>query len=407
MKGRFLHIALLLCAIVAGATTIVCAQNGGGREIDVKIYFSYDQTHIDPTYMANHTTLLVIDSLLRDSQYLATLSNIRVSVQSSPEGSVSYNRRLSERRCRVLEEYFAQNYPHVDAELWSFEAVAENWAEFRLHLAEDAELPNREQVLSIVDGEREPDAKEWLLKKMNHGETWQYIRQHILPQQRFGASVIFVPLVHVPLAQQPEFAQSAPPQMSMPGYTPPPSEELLVAVKSNLVLDLLTVVNIAAEVPIGEHWSVVGEVAYPWWRSWRANYTMQIESYHAEVKYWLGDRTMREQLEGWSVSAYGGWGRYDIQPFTKRGVQGEFSDFGLELGYSHPIARNLNLEYTVGLGYVSTRYEDYRMVRNTDKYGDIKVIPYPWMKNSVRTLLPTRCGVSLVWLIRTKRGGGR
>ncbi len=408
MKGKFIKISISICTVVAFMLTSMSlfAQGVGGRVVDVKIYFPYDEAYLDSTYMGNYGTLTLADSLLKDSAYISTLHKIEITAQSSPEGRVNYNMRLSERRKQTLKKYFTENYPQIDPTLWSFNAVAENWELFHRQLVEDPNLPNRDRVIAISESDRDPDGKEWLLKTMNDGRPWRYIKENILPSQRFGASILFIPMLYSPIAKIGEFKpEMRLEKIGLPQYTTTLTKEskLLFAIKTNLVLDAVSVINIAAELPIGERWSVVGEVVYPWWRSWEKDLTMQIESYHAELKYWLGDRTTKEQLQGWSVGAYGGWGRYDIQPFTRTGVQGAFTDVGLEIGYAHPIARSLNLEYTVGCGYVSTKYEDYKMVNNTDEYGDIKVIPYPWMQNRLRSVLPTRCGVSLVWTIKNAR----
>ncbi len=405
MKNRLIKISISICAFVLFATMSALAQSIGDKRVDIKIYFPYDQAYIDSEYMGNKQSLSLADSLLKDSEYITTLRQIVVTAQSSPEGSVAYNARLSERRSQSLKKYFTESYPQIEQSLWSFQAVAENWELFHKNLEEDPYLPERERILAISRSDREADAKEWLLKTMDGGKPWLYIKNNILPSQRFGASMLFIPISSPSLAGEMKFRNSDNiPQLPLPRFGLTESinnkSKLLFAIKTNLVLDALSVVNLGVEIPIKERWSVVAEMVHPWWRSWPADFTMQIESYHGELKYWLGDRTRKEQLQGWSLGAYGGWGRYDIQPFTRTGVQGYFSDYGFEVGYAHRIARNLNLEYTIGLGYVSTNYEDYKMVNSTDEFGDIKVIPYPWMQNSLKSILPTRCGVSLVWLIK-------
>ncbi len=386
-----------------------------GREVDLKIYFPYDESFIDPTYMDNSHNLHIVDSLLSDASFITSLQQIEIIAQSSPEGKIEYNERLSEQRRESLEKYFTTNYPEIEPTLWSFIAVAENWELFIDQLYEDPNIPNREKVLEIALGERITDEKEWLLKKLDDGRSWAYIKENILPSQRFGAKIVFIPTTEpatepiITVAQTQEQEPIPTPEPKQQVTQPQPlqtteEEKTLLAIKTNLLLDLITAVNIAVEVPIGNRWSVVGEVLYPWWQSWDNEFTMQIESYHAEVKYWLGNRSREDRLLGWSVGLYGGWGRYDIQLFSPSGVQGDFFDAGAEIGYSHSIAKNLHLEYTVGVGYLSTDYNDYDVVNNTDEYGDIKVIPYPWMNNSLKSVLPTRCGVSLVWTIK---GDGR
>lgn len=406
MTNKSIRTAIVFCIITLLTWRTTYAQNIGGRVVEVNIFFHYDKAHIDPTYMDNKHSLQLVDSLLSDSNYISTLHKIEITVQSSPEGSIAYNERLSNKRRASLKEYFTKNYPQIDRSLWSFNAVAENWNSFLIDLTQDENLPNREEVLSIARSQRDDDSKEWLMKQLDNGKPWLYIKEHILPSHRLGASMLFIPSINPPLAGSIDFTTDTQlPLTALPHYTQPSKEKqkLLFALKTNLVLDALSVVNIAAELPIGERWSVVAEVTHPWWRSWKSDFTMQIESYHSEVKYWLGDRSLREQLEGWSVGAYGGWGRYDIQPFNPKGVQGQFSDIGVVIGYAHPIAKNLNLEYSLGVGYLSTKYENYKMAYDTDEYGDIKVTPFPWMQNSLKSILPTRCGVSLVWTIKNSR----
>ncbi|MFI3267429.1 MAG: DUF3575 domain-containing protein [Rikenellaceae bacterium] len=415
MKFITFFICITFVTFVANAQEQKCS-NPKGHTIDIKIYFPYDESYIDSLYMENHTSMHLIDSILKDSLYISTLREIDIIAQSSPEGSVAHNERLSERRKQSLEKYFTTNYPQIEPSLWSFQSMAENWDLFREHLAEDPNLPNREEVLAITDGDRELDVKEWLLKTMNGGKTWEYIKERILPTQRFGASVLFIP-IEEPTIEEPitEVDTIVVVETQQVTIVEEPIEEpieekkesdILFALKTNLLLDVVSVINIAAEIPIGNKFSVVGEVVYPWWRSWPNNYTMQIESYHAELKYWLGNRTRENRLTGWSVGVYGGWGLYDVQIFSETGVQGDFYDVGAQVGYSHQIAKNLHLEYTLGLGYISTKYNDYYMAYDTEDYGDIKVIPYPWMNSKLSTVLPTRLGVSLVWLINTNRKGG-
>lgn len=194
---------IIFTIFVAFTTSVVSAQdmvtiNHSGEVVDVKIYFPYDEAYIDPTYMGNDRTLHVVDSLLSDTIYIATLSRIEITAQSSPEGSVEYNEQLSERRRLSIKEYFTTNYPDIDPSLWLFNAVAENWELFHLHLVEDPNIPYKKELLYIVESDREPDEKEEILREMRGGKSWRYIKEHILPTQRFGASILFIPIDYTP-----------------------------------------------------------------------------------------------------------------------------------------------------------------------------------------------------------------
>ncbi|MFR9513120.1 MAG: hypothetical protein SNF69_05735 [Rikenellaceae bacterium] len=83
MVYRVAKIAITFVVLFAAVS--VYAQNSSGLMVDVKIYFHYDKAHIDPTYMDNQHCLHIVDSLLRDSQYVSTLRRIEVTAQSSPE----------------------------------------------------------------------------------------------------------------------------------------------------------------------------------------------------------------------------------------------------------------------------------------------------------------------------------
>ena len=77
---------------------------------------------------------------------------------------------------------------------------------------------------------------------------------------------------------------------------------------------------------------------------------------------------------------------------------------GISAGYAHSIGRHLRLEYSVGVGYLRTDYRKYKPVEGT-KYGDIKVMEYPWEKKRHSGFLPSKLEVSLVWLLHAGKGG--
>lgn len=63
---------------------------------------------------------------------------------------------------------------------------------------------------------------------------------------------------------------------------------------------------------------------------------------------------------------------------------------GLEYGYSLPIDRRLNIDFTIGVGYWGGTYHEYKPVDNC----------YVWQSTKQRHWFgPTKAEVSLVWLI--------
>jgi hypothetical protein len=82
---------------------------------------------------------------------------------------------------------------------------------------------------------------------------------------------------------------------------------------------------------------------------------------------------------------------YDIE-LGGRGYLGDRWTYaaGVETGYSLPIARRLNIDFNIGIGYLSGHYKEYLP---NDKC-------YIWQVTKQRRWFgPTKIEASLVWLI--------
>ena len=169
----------------------------------------------------------------------------------------------------------------------------------------------------------------------------------------------------------------------------------LFAVKTNLLFDAALMPNIEVEVPIGKRWSLNGEYMFPWWLINDDRYCLQILMGGLEVRYRPGKRSGRDVLTGHFLGLYAGGGKYDLQ-WDKNGYQGEFFiAAGVSYGYAHSIARNLRLEYNIGIGMLRT---DYRHYHSRDNHRTLL-----WQENGEYTWLgPTKLKISLVWLITGK-----
>lgn len=169
----------------------------------------------------------------------------------------------------------------------------------------------------------------------------------------------------------------------------------LFALKTNLLFDAALMPNIELEIPIGKRWSLNAEYMFPWWRINDDRYCLQVLMGGLEGRYWLGKREKREVLTGHFMGLYAGGGKYDLQ-WNTNGYQGEFFiAAGLSYGYAHSIARNLRLEYNIGVGMLRTNYRHYHA---RDNHRTLL-----WQENGEYTWLgPTKLKISLVWLISRK-----
>ena len=410
-------VIIILCAI--------CFQNVFAQQVysnmdtsnNFVFHFRFDKHIVDSGYMNNNKTLKKIDSIFFNEKIRHSLNSIHVFASSSLSGRLERNRWLSKQRSRAVKGYIEWKYPHIDQSLIQTTETDENWSGLRKLVEADPNVPSREKVLAVIDTDINLATKKWRLKQIKNGESWHYVERHFFKELR--SSVICVVLykkniemleskvdsIRIPEVKE-ETKKTFVEEILSPSVETLPLEKTLFAIKTNLLADVLSIANIEIEVPIGERWSVSGELITPWWRKSNSNWTMQMLAGNGAVKYWLGDRSQSDLLMGWSLGLYGGGGKYDLQLFDKEGKQGEFFNTGLQGGYAHKIGKKLRLEYSLSLGFLRSDYKEYTKVKDT-KYGDIKVFEFPWEVKRLHWIGPTNAKISLVWVLnyKSKKGG--
>ena len=425
-------IIIILCTLCL--QHILAQQKGTKIESsdDFIFHFRMNKHLLDKGYMNNSIILQKLDSLLGNEKIIERLDSIEVVASSSPEGMLKHNRWLARERAKAIKGYIVWKYPHINQ--WSIHiaSVDEGWNGLRKLVEADHKVPDREKVLVLIDTDVNHATKVWRLKQIQQGASWRYIANNCLKQLRSGAAcvtlfqkeeevvakviepeevkVVVEKELEVIVEKEPEIVVVKPVEPKVEVVTKPLLiTKPLFAIKTNLLYDAVSALNVEIEVPIGQRWSVSGELITPWWRKSKSDWTMQVLAGDAAVKYWFGDREKKKVLTGWNLGLYGGGGKYDLQLFDKHGSQGDFFSVGLQGGYAHSIARNLRLEYSFGVGFMRSQYKEYDKHTDT-KYGDIKVFEYPWEVKQRDWIGPTNFKVSLVWLLNyktTKKGDKR
>ena len=89
------------------------------------------------------------------------------------------------------------------------------------------------------------------------------------------------------------------------------------ALKTNLLFDLVSALNVEVEVPISKRFSVATDWVFPWWtldngcaNSKRSR--LQVLNGNLEGRYWFGNREQKRLLNGWFAGFYAGGGLYDF-----------------------------------------------------------------------------------------------
>jgi hypothetical protein len=256
------------------------------------------------------------------------------------------------------------------------------------------------------------DRKKELLKKLNGGRPWRYIKAKILPNLRYATWV--AEWVYVP--QMPENLPAVDPIRSQavaqaprihwaPAQSPTrPQQEgskIILGLKTNLLYDILSLTNFSIEVPFcKDNMSVLYYHQFPWWTWGQANneYCTRFLSIGAEARWWFKPKG---RLNGHFIGAYAESGKYDFEYKRSICYQGEFYSAGLSYGYAMPIGRNLNLEFSISAGYASIAYRGYTPSENYEiLWRD------PNKTGRLSYFGPTKAQVSLVIPIKVKTKGG-
>ena len=172
----------------------------------------------------------------------------------------------------------------------------------------------------------------------------------------------------------------------------------LFALKSNLLFDAALLPNVEFEVPIRNKWSILGEWMFPWYLSGDNSKALEVLMGSIEGRYWFGNRQNKSALTGFFLGIYAGGGLYDVR-YKGKGYQGEFLiSSGITSGYSLRVCDQLNFEFSLGFGFMRSKYEYYIAENN---YHDLI-----WQNDGIFNWIgPTKAKVSLVWLFNKKVRG--
>lgn len=105
--------------------------------------------------------------------------DVIISGTASPEGKYSVNERLAAGRTQAVYDYVVGKYDFPDG-IIKAQSVPENWAGLRKFI-EASSFKNKADLLDVVDGSLDADAKE---AKLRNSANWGAIRNNCLPYLR-------------------------------------------------------------------------------------------------------------------------------------------------------------------------------------------------------------------------------
>ncbi len=394
----------------------------------VKIHFRQGKITLDPSVGNNREVLDRIKDSLSYSFTVDSIYKLRkviVTGGASPEGSVRLNEGLSRNRANVLFKYLSR-YAELPDSLMIFSFLGRDWNGLLQSVKLDPDVPNREETIKFLedvverckDGEKEEDKNFQRFTQLCGGAPYRYTYRKLFPPLRASSveltyeriwNPIKIPPVkidivhHVPALglEMGEIAKAELPDMPLPFY---------MAIRTNMLEDVLLVPHIGVEFYLGKQWSIGANWKYAWWKNDRKHDYWRIYGGDVTLRKYFGRKAEEKPLQGHHIGLYGQVLTYDFE-LGGKGVMGGVPGgsifdkcnygVGIEYGYSHPVARRLNLDFSIGLGYFGGEYREYKPVDDC----------YVWQATKQRHFWgPTKAEVSLVWLIgrgnvNTKKGG--
>lgn len=177
--------------------------------------FPVNETVIYPQYRKNPEELAKIkrdiDNVMFDKS--VTVTSISLHGYASPESPYSNNTRLAKGRTEALKDYLMRKYA-FSSRLFTTAYTPEDWENLRGFLmntsgrkvkdnfwydnpayvetpeAPDFVIAHRDELISIIDKNMNPDAKEELLKKVGDGQPYLWLLQHVYPGLRHTDYII-------------------------------------------------------------------------------------------------------------------------------------------------------------------------------------------------------------------------
>lgn len=309
---------------------------------------------------------------------------------------------MSEERAATVRSFVIDNLPtdsNLDSTLIRTYPMSENWVGLISEVESRYHRHNREEVLALLkDQSLRDDVRKWKLRQIDNGFTWDYLCTLYMPFLR-ATSVITI-FRSLPKAEAKVPSQTTTVTYSddiVSGHT----QKVFMSFRTNMLYDLALTPTIGVDFHLGRNWTLGANWSYAWWHKDSWSYYHRVYGGDINLRKYFGASARRRPLSGHHIGIYAQALTYDFE-YGSTGFLSEFSyGGGLEYGYSLPVSRTLNIDLSIGCGYLGGEYKVY------DPIDD----HYVWRETRQRHWFgPTKAEISLVWNIGNKvfrKGGAR
>ena len=197
-----------------------------------------------------------------------------------------------------------------------------------------------------------------------------------LTQEQSAEALTPQPAIETPTEPETPIKEEEPSELK-PETTAPTTETQITptrsfqwAIKTNVAYLAATVANLGVEFAFGEHYSINVPFIYSPYTV-ADNYKLRFLAIQPEFRYWL-DTPMKGHFFG--VHLHGGFFNIAVDDKNRYQSPDGFYGIGLSYGYKLPFNQHWGAEFSIGAGYVHTKYNVYYNIPNGAKHTD--GIPY-------------------------------
>lgn len=387
-----------------------------------KIYFRPGHSKFDPVVRDNYNVMKSFVEEVRRQYSDDNIECLTIRSYTSPDGVSTVNDLVSEKRCKAIAAYIVQE-TKISPELIGTVPEGIAWDEFRAMVADNADIPDRDKVLGIIDNtpvwvvdsrHNIVGSRKKSLMDLNGGETYRWLLDNLFPELRYVSLELHLKdsipaptqALESSLAEKADTLQQYPTGFPLPVHQDKPAKKhqrtekahkCRFALKTNVLYLPILMPSLEFEWRMGNYLSMSIEGDIAWWKDRERHKCYQLAVVSPEIRVWFRGDSMRRGLY---AGLLGGIGLYDLENGTK-GYRGEGVMAGLCVGYMWPIGKSFAIDAEIGGGWMNTVYKEYRPYEghhiyirsfDTDYYG------------------PLKCKLSLVWRfgkVGPKQGGGK
>lgn len=390
---RMLCLAWVLLSLVASAFAQEVTEKNvttarEQRRDEMHIRFRVSRNIIDPRYMNNADSLKRIvewvDEAKRDK--MIDLVSVEFCGAVSPEGSVRFNRWLSNARLEALEKY-VRNLIEIPEDIIVRNDHYIAWSELD-EMVSNSDMSNKDAILSIIRSENtstgeQLDSRIDALKQLDNEVTWWKLYHTYFKHMRNAYTVLVTQKSDYALEYE-KMMQPISPYVDLSQPMPvvpiilvnpaPEPDKRYMYIKTNLVGLGMLMANLGVEFDMGNKFSFVLPVYYSAVNYFKQTLKFRTFAVQPELRYWLKDNK-----DGFFVGAHAGFAYYNFAFDGKWRYQDKDGKTptlggGLSAGYRMPISKDENwkLEFALGAGVYPLHYDVFHNEYNGQLYDTRK-----------------------------------